>query len=91
MSQETNCSLNTTLLAFFAGAAVGAVVVALTTPKKGAELREDLASMGRNAKGKIGDLAQQGSDAWQDVKKGATRAGSELKQGLGDAAKDLRG
>jgi gas vesicle protein len=38
-------SMGTILTAFLAGAAVGAVVVALTTPKRGDELREDLADL----------------------------------------------
>jgi gas vesicle protein len=44
-------NLGTSLLIFLAGAAVGAAVVALTTPKTGAELRNDL----REAGGKIKD------------------------------------
>jgi gas vesicle protein len=35
-------TLGTNLLFFLLGAAAGAVVVALTTPKKGPELREDV-------------------------------------------------
>lgn len=116
MNQETPSSRNATLLTFFVGAAVGAIVVALTTPKKGSELREGLACLGRRVKGKIGNLTEQGSraleafndgalegqargrelgelatEAWQDVKRGASRASAELNQGLGEAAKELRG
>ena len=91
MSQESNSSGSTLLLTFLSGAALGALVVALTTPKSGPELREDIAGLGNRVKGKIGDLAGQSSEAWDEVKKGASRAGSELKQGLDNAAKDLRG
>ncbi len=91
MSQETTSSRNTTLLAFFAGAAIGAVVVALTTPKKGSELREDLVKLGNRVNGKIGEYAHQSSAAWQDVKTGAAMAREDMKQGFSAAARDLRG
>jgi gas vesicle protein len=50
MNPETSSSRTNTLIAFFAGAAVGAVIVALTTPKRGAELRKDIADLGVGAK-----------------------------------------
>ena len=42
MSEPKTSSYGPTLLTFLAGAAVGAVVVALTTPKTGPELRGNL-------------------------------------------------
>jgi gas vesicle protein len=45
MPDTRDSSMGTILTAFLAGAAVGAVVVALTTPKRGEELREDLADL----------------------------------------------
>lgn len=48
-------SLGTSLLIFLAGAAVGAAVVALTTPKSGPELRADL----RDLSGKLRDRARK--------------------------------
>ena len=45
------------LLTFLAGAAVGAVVVALTTRKTGPELRGDLKDLARRAKRKAEALA----------------------------------
>ena len=52
MSEERG-SVGTSLLVFLAGAAVGAAIVALTTPKSGSELREDLKGMGNCAKDRI--------------------------------------
>ncbi len=45
MADERN-SFGTNLLIFLAGAAVGAAVVALTTPKTGPQLRSDLKGAG---------------------------------------------
>lgn len=59
MNQEQPSSLNTPLLCFLAGAVVGAVVVALTTPKKGADLREEISGLGRRARRRVADLAQK--------------------------------
>lgn len=46
-------SVGTPLLLFLAGAAVGAVVVALTTPKRGSELRGDLRDLGNRLKDRV--------------------------------------
>jgi gas vesicle protein len=53
---------------FLAGAAVGAVVVALTTPKTGSQLRGDLKGMARRARRQAGDLAEDASEAWDGLK-----------------------
>ena len=45
-----------TLLLFLAGAAVGAAVVALTTPKTGAELRGDFKGLGNRLKDRASRL-----------------------------------
>jgi len=45
MSEQDHSQFGTTLTAFLAGAAVGAIVVALLTPKTGEQLREDLADL----------------------------------------------
>jgi gas vesicle protein len=52
-------SLGTNLLIFLAGAAVGAAVVALTTPKTGPELRADLKEAGGKIKERIAKLRGQ--------------------------------
>lgn len=58
MSDDRN-SLGTSLLIFLAGAAVGAAVVALTTPKTGPELRDDLAGLGRDLKDRAARLRKK--------------------------------
>ena len=93
MSQE---SANTSpvgplLLTFIAGAALGAVVVALTTPKTGPELRSDLKRLGRKAKDRAGEWAEEARGAWGEVKERSLLAGSDLKRGVTDAVRDLRG
>jgi gas vesicle protein len=47
---EERGSIGTPLLIFLAGAAVGAAIVALTTPKTGPELRSDLKDLGSRLK-----------------------------------------
>ena len=55
MSEERG-SLGTSLLVFLAGAAVGAAIVALTTPKTGPELRGDLKGLGNRVKDRLSRL-----------------------------------
>ena len=49
MSDERG-NLGTNILLFLLGAAAGAVVVALTTPKRGPDLRADLRDLSRRLK-----------------------------------------
>lgn len=114
MNHEPSSSPGNTLLTFLAGAAVGGVVVALTTPKRGSDLRKDLSRFAGKAKdhvhdwadsasgavegmtatgqgsGKAEEMAGKAQDAWKDVKKTASNAGSELKEGLTAAGRELR-
>ncbi|HWQ09808.1 MAG TPA: hypothetical protein VN436_11885 [Holophaga sp.] len=55
MSEERG-SLGTSLLIFLAGAALGAAVVALTTPKTGPELRGDLKGLGGRVRERISKM-----------------------------------
>ena len=55
MSEERG-SLGTTLVVFLAGAAVGAAVVALLTPKSGPDLRADLLDLGGKLKQRVDRL-----------------------------------
>ncbi|MCE1230123.1 MAG: YtxH domain-containing protein [Firmicutes bacterium] len=57
---DDRSSIGTSLLIFLAGAAVGAAVVALTTPKSGPELRNDLGNAGRDLKERLERLRRQG-------------------------------
>jgi gas vesicle protein len=79
------------VLTFIAGAALGAVVMALTTPKSGPELRGDLKDLARRAKKKAGAYADDASEALDDLKDRAVLAVDDLKRGVADAANDLRG
>jgi gas vesicle protein len=91
MSETKSSNLGPTLLTFLAGAAVGAVVVALTTPKTGPELRGDLKDLSLRAKRRAGELAEDASDTWDDLKGRTALAAADLKRGMADAANDLRG
>jgi gas vesicle protein len=91
MSQENTSNIGPMLLTFLAGAAVGAVVVALTTPKSGPELRGDLKDIACRAKRKAGDLIDDAGEAWGDMKDRAGLAATDLKRGIANAASDLKG
>ncbi|HJV23868.1 MAG TPA: YtxH domain-containing protein [Holophagaceae bacterium] len=56
MSQENPVPIGTIALTFLAGAAVGAIVLALTTPKTGKELRGDLKDLGNRLRGRAREL-----------------------------------
>ncbi len=102
MSQENTTPIGSMLMTFLAGAAVGAVVMALTTPKTGPELRGDLKDLAGRAKRKAGALADDAYEAYDDLKERTMVAAADMKQrtalaagdlkrGMSDAAKDLRG
>jgi len=50
---EDRGNIGASLVLFLAGAAVGAAVVALLTPKSGPELRADLKGLGEKVKDKV--------------------------------------
>jgi gas vesicle protein len=56
---ESKDTAASSLLLFLLGAAVGAVVVALTTPKTGPELRSDLKDMGNKVKERVRRVGDQ--------------------------------
>ena len=74
-----------------AGAATGALIVAMTTPKTGPELRDDLRNLGRRAKRRAAGLAEEAGEAWDEAKGRTSMAASDLKRGMTDAVNDLRG
>ncbi|WP_306591125.1 YtxH domain-containing protein [Geothrix sp. 21YS21S-4] len=59
---------STAVLTFLGGAAIGAILVALTTPKRGSELCDDLRSLGRRLRGKASALLDEAEDTWDDLK-----------------------
>jgi gas vesicle protein len=69
------------LLTFLGGAALGAVVVALTTPKTGPRLRKDLKDLVCRARTKAG-CQRPAEDVDQDV--------ADLLDGYGTSATDPR-
>lgn len=91
MNEPKPSSFGPALLTFLAGAAVGAVVVALTTPKTGPELRGNLKDLTLRAKRRAEELSEDAGDTWDDLKGRATHASADLKRGLDAAAADLRG
>lgn len=62
---DNHSSLGTNLLIFLAGAAVGAAVVALTTPKSGPELRHDLNDLGHKLKDRVHRMRHKEEEAPQ--------------------------
>lgn len=56
MSEDRGSSLGNLLVAFLAGAAVGAAVALLTSPKTGPEMRETLAGLGKELGQKLKDV-----------------------------------
>jgi len=91
MNQETKSSIGTMLLTFLAGAAAGAVVVALTTPRTGPELRKDLGELPRRAKRKAAELAGEADLAWAEFKERTSQAADDLQRGVTESVNDLKG
>jgi len=89
MSQESSFR-TTALLTFFGGLAFGALVVALTTPKPGAQVRRDLAGLGRRMKNRAGDIAQRGTRAWEVFKEHAEQGGEAAGQVAADLSNEIR-
>ena len=84
MSQEnTPYPVTPMLWSFLAGAAVGALVVALTTPKSGPELRGDLKDLARRAKRKVGDLTDDALGTLDELKLRAGLAPGEAPRSGG--------
>lgn len=62
MSDEKDSGLGSLVVAFLAGAAVGAAVALLTTPKTGPELRENLTDLGDRIREKVADAMMEPDD-----------------------------
>jgi gas vesicle protein len=91
MNTENHSSLGTLTLTFLAGAAVGAVVMALVSPRSGPELRESLETLARRAKRKVGHLTEDAEGAWDELKTRSAQAAEDLKRGVAASIRDLRG
>jgi gas vesicle protein len=90
MRTSSGSNWSTLLMTFVAGGAVGALVVALTTRKTGAELRGDLKAYGNRLRGKGGKPAVDLEETWDELQIRATRTAEELKTTVLDGAKELR-
>ena len=71
---DSRDSAGTGLMFFLLGTAVGALVVALTTPKTGPELRADLRDLGGRVREKVGR-------AGNDIRYGLQEAAEEASKG----------
>lgn len=89
------------LLWFAGGALLGALAVALTTPRTGPQVRHKLRAFGRRARRKAGVLGDQAEAVWtetvertglsaSDLKRGLHEATEDFKRGLREASRDLR-
>lgn len=76
------------LIALLAGAAIGAVVTALTTKKTGAERRSDLESLARRLRIRAESLTNEANEAWCAVKKYASTNGEHFKHHCGPECGD---
>jgi len=89
MTQHSEPRLGSALLYFTAGAAVGALLVALATPRSGPDLRGDLKRLGRRVRDQGGSLAEDARATWDSLRGRAGRAGKDLKRGVDDAVDEL--
>lgn len=89
MSREKSFLTGPMLPSILVGTAFGGVLVALTTPKTGPELREDLKNLACRAMGRAGAPAEVACDASKSLKEPILISASDLKRGATDAAKDL--
>lgn len=79
MSENNAPSVVPVLLTFLAGAAIGAIVVALTTPKSGPRLRKELGDLACRGEGKAEAAAEPPTEARKRVKKQAGPPPRDLK------------
>ena len=94
MNQETRPSSSPMpgmLLTFLAGAALGAVVLALVTPKSGPDLRGDLKDLADRARRNARDLSGRVLGQGDDLGDRARQASGDFQRGLADAVNDLGG
>lgn len=91
MSENNGPSVVPVLLTFLAGAAMGAIVVALTTPKSGPRLRKELKGLACRGEGKAESVAEPLPEARKRVKNQNAPAPSESKRGQKVSVDDLPG
>lgn len=62
MSEEQGVSAGTVLVSFVAGAAIGAGLALLYAPKRGSEIRENIADLTEDAVDKIKEYAKEAQE-----------------------------
>lgn len=91
MNHEPSSNPGNALMTFLAGAAIGGVVVALTTPKRGSDLRKDIRRFGGKAKDHLSDWVDSASGAVEGIiTHGKETAEAATRQGKGKA-EDMAG
>jgi gas vesicle protein len=91
MAQRSEPCLGSALLYLAAGAAVGALAVALATPRSGPDLRDVLRRLGRRARRRTAGLAEDARATWEGLQGRADAAARDLSRGVADAVDDLGG
>lgn len=76
-------------LTFLAGAALGALLVALVTPKSGPELRGELKDLTNRARRKAADWSGMAFGRGEAMPERACQAAGDLKRGVAEAMNDL--
>lgn len=91
MNQEDSSpSIGPMLVTFMAGAAIGAVIVALVTPKSGPEMRGDLKDAADLAKRKAADLTRNAASVVDDLKARGRLAAVDIRRGITESVTHLR-
>jgi gas vesicle protein len=89
MREDNETTLGSSLVIFLAGAAGGAVVAALVTPRSGPELRGDLGDLGRRTRRHAEDLAHGAREAWHKVRGSAAKTAEDVSRKVADAGRDV--
>lgn len=89
MREHDDTTLGSSLLSFLAGAAVGAVVAALVTPRSGPEMREDLGELGRRTRKRAEDLAASARVTWDKVRGRAAQTAEDVGRGVADVSRTV--
>ena len=90
MQEQASNSTGNYLLAFLAGAAIGGLVVAMTTPKSGDDFRADLKGLGNRLKEKAGEALEAAGSTYDDARQRVGQAAADAKTGLRDVAQEVR-
>ena len=89
MRDDNETTFGSSLVMFLAGAAIGAVVVALVTPRSGPELRDDLGHLGRRTRRRAEELAQGARETWHKVSGRAAKAAEDVGRSVADAGRGV--